>query len=581
MEFLGSLAAGFQGQQDYDLYQRKRQADMQAMQIRQWEMQKYQQDMAAARQRQSMMPAARSNYIGWEGRPDDGPVTPPPMRPPQVQVQPETPTPQPGQASVPMVQPSRPMAQPQSNPMSDEETPAKRFQRLKNDEAGLKREMMRPGLTPDSKMILQGEFRKNQQALAQFEGHPQQPPLGPMTSGGGMPPGGGMMQTGGQRPQGQPPPQEQPQAAPALAPYRSMDSVGQPSQQGQNLVPTPPNQQPQPSRLRQFIQYLKKQGKGDEEIAFTVEQYGKNFENEDKAELAQVKAMNTMLLGYSRLGQNQPLTEAKIDLTKAQTAALPEKTAATTAQAAAATTRAGAAVTSAEASKARAQAMADRVKQAGSLAGFENEDVAYWAEVMEKGGTLPPRLANTPGGKALTTEVMKSVARSGVTPTAMLSNQAEFGSEKSAQRTLGTRAANMGMAVNEASQFADLALEAAGKVSRTNFVPLNKVVQMVQTNTASPEQAAFVAANVSFVNAYAAAVSRSGGKTVHDTQEAKAMLDTAQGHDAYKAVIAQLKREMAAAAKSPEIVKGDLRRDKGAAPRAPSKDLPPGFKVDE
>lgn len=229
----------------------------------------------------------------------------------------------------------------------------------------------------------------------------------------------------------------------------------------------------------------------------------------------------------------------------------------------------------AESAAARLQESKDKRSEAGGGVQFSEQDVKYWTEVLQKGGSLPPRLATTPAGKKLVAEVMQGVSRGGVSPEEMLSNQAEFGGEKSAQRTLGTRAANMGMAVNEATQFADLALEAAIKVPRVDFVPLNQLTEYVKKKRASPEQAAFVAANRSFINAYAAAVSRSGGKTVHDTMEAGEMLQTAQGHDAYKAVIVQLKKEMAAAAKSPDVVKGELRRGKpaGAVPHEPSDDV--------
>lgn len=158
-------------------------------------------------------------------------------------------------------------------------------------------------------------------------------------------------------------------------------------------------------------------------------------------------------------------------------------------------------------------------------------------------------------------KMIYTVAREqGMNPSDIAAANAEFQGFKSSMRTLGTRAANMGMAVNEFKQFADLALDASKAVPRTNFIPLNKLIQMVQAGTATPEHGAFATANLSAINAYSAVVTRSGGTTVHSQEEAAKMLFTADNQEDYAARIAQLKKEADAASKSPAMTREELHK---------------------
>lgn len=202
---------------------------------------------------------------------------------------------------------------------------------------------------------------------------------------------------------------------------------------------------------------------------------------------------------------------------------------------------------------------ATQVNLAQGSGGFDKDDIAYWAGVLQNGGSLPPRLATTPGGKQLVADIMKATTRSGVDPKTMLSNQAEFMGEKAGQRTLGTRTANIEMAGTEADKLADLALTASGKVARTGMKSLNSAIQAVEKGTASPELRAFVAANTSFINAYARAINPQGVGTVADKEHAREMLDTAFSKGDYTAVIKQLKQEIGAARASPGSVRGEMR----------------------
>lgn len=160
---------------------------------------------------------------------------------------------------------------------------------------------------------------------------------------------------------------------------------------------------------------------------------------------------------------------------------------------------------------------------------------------------------------ALRREITRQANEEGMSPKDVTSALAEFDGLKAGERTLGTRSANVEMAVNEASQFADLALDASKNASRTGFVPANKALQIWQKGTGDEKISRFVAANTSFINAYARAVNPNGVPTDSDKKHAREMLDTAQTPAQYAAVIDQLQQEMHAAQQSPDKVKKAMR----------------------
>jgi hypothetical protein len=127
------------------------------------------------------------------------------------------------------------------------------------------------------------------------------------------------------------------------------------------------------------------------------------------------------------------------------------------------------------------------------------------------------------------------------------------------QRAVGTRAANISLAANEANSMIPIALDASAKVPRGDWMPWNKMVQAYQKGSSSPELASFVAATNSLVNAYVRAVSPTGVPTDSMREHAYEMLNSAQGPEAYKAVIATMQKEMQAALSAPEHVKEALR----------------------
>lgn len=187
---------------------------------------------------------------------------------------------------------------------------------------------------------------------------------------------------------------------------------------------------------------------------------------------------------------------------------------------------------------------------------------------------------------SLRNAVRKEAQARGMSGADVAASVAEFEGVKAGERSLGTRTAQAGMAVNEADQFADIAAQASRDVPRTQFVPVNRALNAYETNTGDPKIVAFGAATNSLINAYARAVSPSGTPTVSDKEHAREMLNTAQTPEQYQAVITMMKREMAAAQRSPGQVRSEFReavtRGKPMAnPPPASPGLPAGWSVKE
>lgn len=173
-------------------------------------------------------------------------------------------------------------------------------------------------------------------------------------------------------------------------------------------------------------------------------------------------------------------------------------------------------------------------------------------------------------------EAISNRARSaGIDPKGIVQNFNEQAGALAGQRAVGTRAANISLAANEANNMIPIALDASDKLPRTQYMPWNQMVQAVQKGTSSPELASFVAATNSLVNSYVRAVSPNGVPTDAMREHAYSMLNSAQGPEAYKAVIGTMKQEMQAALHAPEQVKQELR---GNAPQSGTKPDPLGIR---
>lgn len=160
--------------------------------------------------------------------------------------------------------------------------------------------------------------------------------------------------------------------------------------------------------------------------------------------------------------------------------------------------------------------------------------------------------------------------RQGVTPAEMQVRKAEAAGLVSAERAGGTLTMKTERFANEALGMVKIAEEKAKLVPRSQFLPVNKLLIMVQNNTASKEQAEFAQANFALLTAYTKAINPQSGGTESQRKEAFENLLTASSHEAYAGVLEVIKREIAISRSANETtrtqIKGQFLRDRGAAP---------------
>lgn len=202
------------------------------------------------------------------------------------------------------------------------------------------------------------------------------------------------------------------------------------------------------------------------------------------------------------------------------------------------------------------------------------EDKAFWADVIRKGGTLPPGLARSREGAKLVKEVMKEVPKGGTQPADMIANQAELVGIKAGQRTIGTKQAQIEMAVTEAKNMAPLALQASNAVDRTKYPTLNSALLAVEKGTGDENVVRLGVATNSLINIYARAINPTGVATVSDKDHARELLAAAWSKGQYAAGVDQLMKELAAAQKSPAQVRGAMRE--AITGKNPAEEAPKG-----
>jgi len=160
---------------------------------------------------------------------------------------------------------------------------------------------------------------------------------------------------------------------------------------------------------------------------------------------------------------------------------------------------------------------------------------------------------------ALRSAMTKIAKDQGISGPDIAAINAQYFGTRAGERALGTRSANIDMAVSEANQLVPLALDASAKVNRTNYPSLNTVLIAAAKGTGDPNVVKLGVATNSLINTYARAINPSGVPTVSDKEHARELLENAWSKGQYSAAVSQLKLEMDAAAQSPDIVRERLR----------------------
>lgn len=167
--------------------------------------------------------------------------------------------------------------------------------------------------------------------------------------------------------------------------------------------------------------------------------------------------------------------------------------------------------------------------------------------------------------QAVRTEIVKVAREQGMTGRDVAAQLADFSGSMAAERSAGTRMAQVDLAVTEAQRIIPIARQASANLWRSGFVPLDRVRQAVQNGTNNVDYRRAYAANNAIVNVYARAISPTGVPTVSDKDHAWEMLNTAQDQESYNAVLDVMQQEMAAARAAPRDVRRDINASVGGA----------------
>ena len=163
--------------------------------------------------------------------------------------------------------------------------------------------------------------------------------------------------------------------------------------------------------------------------------------------------------------------------------------------------------------------------------------------------------------------IIKQGKELGMTPEQRALATAEFSGLAAAERTLGNRSANAGMAVAEAQGAMKIAEDSSAAFKRTDFPAVNAALKAYETNTGDPNVRKFGAAVNSLVNVYARAISPTGQPTVSDKEHARELLRDIDSPEQFRAVLGVMKQEMTAAQKTPGVVKQELRENFAGRPK--------------
>ena len=192
------------------------------------------------------------------------------------------------------------------------------------------------------------------------------------------------------------------------------------------------------------------------------------------------------------------------------------------------------------------QKLADAKRKTGTA--FDDDTIKVMADAIQSGN--PNVLTNLGAGAQKAENVAKvwneiahRVVANGGTGADLNAARANFTAQMGAAKSQAVRAANVEANIEEARQTFPLALEASKAVPRTQFVPLNRAMQMVQAGTSSPELKKFVTANAGVITAYSQAMARAGVATVDGRHAAQELLSTADSPEAYEAVCSRWKRK--------------------------------------
>lgn len=181
--------------------------------------------------------------------------------------------------------------------------------------------------------------------------------------------------------------------------------------------------------------------------------------------------------------------------------------------------------------------------------------------------------------KILRAMIMKVGEETGKTPEQLAAANAEFFGTKAGERTIGTRTANIEMAVSEAQNVMPIALAASEAVDRTKYPDLNKVLLAAQKGSGDENVVKLATSVNALINIYSRAIAPSGVPTVSDKDHARDIIAAAYSKGQFRAVTDIMNQEMEAAKKSPGQVRDAMRETITGKTEKPATPAPSAPKV--
>lgn len=199
------------------------------------------------------------------------------------------------------------------------------------------------------------------------------------------------------------------------------------------------------------------------------------------------------------------------------------------------------------------RAMEERTKAKASGASMDDETAEFLAHRVLAGDTKAlvglGRGAQGAENLAKINGIVARLAKEG-TPVNdaarnILQNAAQQQGLIAAERTQANIMAKLSVYGRTAFKATDIALNLSKEVPRTDFQPINKVLNAARTKTGDPKIVALGQALMTLTNEYARAIGGGHG-TVHDKEAAEKRLSEAQSHAQLEAVIKVMRQEILA-----------------------------------
>ncbi|MBP1091953.1 hypothetical protein [Bradyrhizobium diazoefficiens] len=162
----------------------------------------------------------------------------------------------------------------------------------------------------------------------------------------------------------------------------------------------------------------------------------------------------------------------------------------------------------------------------------------------------------------------------GMDADAILRNIAKQAELVSGARTLGTKSTHFGVAEKAMEESLPLAQAASEAVPRSDWMTVNKLVQMGQREHSNPVFKRFLIATDTAAKDYARTINPQGALRESDIEYARKILSTADGPEAYSAALDQLRMEAQVMHRAIQRQRSEMYKEKDGGHSAASSSTP-------